>query len=58
MSELIAILAVAGLAVTFVLTHRNRGCPGPEGCADSEAPGHCPGCPLATTLESGAHKSF
>lgn len=42
MSELVAILSVAFLAVVFGLLHRQRGgCPGPEACDKVDEPGCC-----------------
>jgi len=45
MSEVIAILAVAAMAVVFGLLHRQRGgCPGEEACDTVDDPGGCAGC--------------
>jgi hypothetical protein len=45
MTSLWSILAVALLSVVFVLTHRNRGCPGAHACDDAGGADACPGCP-------------
>ncbi|MHC4135404.1 MAG: hypothetical protein ACYS0K_10495 [Planctomycetota bacterium] len=47
MSEIVAILSVAFLAVVFGLLQRRRGgCPGPEACDTSSVddPGGCASC--------------
>ena len=47
MSEVLAILAVAAMAVVFGLLQRQRGgCPGKEACDTSSVddPGGCAGC--------------
>jgi hypothetical protein len=49
MSEAVAILTVAALAVVFGMLSRRRGsCPGPQACDQSneDEPGGCRGCGL------------
>jgi len=46
MTEVWAVLAAALLSVVFVLTHRNRGCPGAHDCGEADGADACPGCPL------------
>ena len=49
MSEVVAILSVAFLAVVFGLLQRQRGgCPGAEACDTMEDPGSCASCSLTS----------
>jgi hypothetical protein len=45
MTEVIAVLSVAALAVIFgLLTRQRGGCPGPEACDAGDDPGGCGSC--------------